>query len=286
MKTLKHLLILITLAHLSLFAYDARLKSYPDAKAYYENAVKGDATAAFNLAVTYHKRFNDAAKAIYWYKKAYEIGNTNIAKDAANDLGFLEDRTLKNHKEAEKWYKKAIAKGSKAAAYNLAYMYDEALHLPKQAIELYKQAYHMGQIGAANSIGLVYKNQLKNYPEALKWYKKAYEQGDMSGAFNIGYYYDVVEHDFPKAITWYKKAAKKGYKNAILNLAYVYKDKEEKILGAAYLINLIAYKHSKTNVFNTLTKKWHLTDKEIKQAYRLQKTLDIPKHYFDPKLEN
>ena len=286
MKTLKHLLILITLAHLSLFAYDARLKSYPDAKAYYENAVKGDATAAFNLGYLYQTRFKDDQQAILWYKKAYESGDEELASDTASNLGRLY-KDLKKYKEAEKWYKKAIEKGNLRAAYNLAYMYDEALHLPKQAIELYKQAYHMGQIGAANSIGMVYELKLKNYPEAIEWYKKAYNQGDTSGANNLGYLYQHTLKDIKNAEVWYKNAARKGNEKAIVNLANLYNKNNNRTLAAAYILSLINNGgHTKQQVLKYIKKKFNINNQQtLHQAYRLQKTLDIPKHYYDPEFE-
>jgi len=252
MNMIKTLLLLLMFLNLNAFAYDARLNSYPDAKAYYDNAIKGDATAAFNLGYVYQTRLEDNNKAIEWYKKAYGMGDEKVSSDTASNLGRLY-KDLKQYKKAEEWYKKSIAKGNLKAAYNLAYMYDEALHLPKQAITLYKKAYEMGQLGAANSIGLVYKNQLKNYPKAIKWLKIAAKQGDKNAINSLGgtYYHNLKDNT----------------------------------KAAAYILAMANYGYSKKQVIKFLTKNWKIDQATIKKAYQLQKTLDIPKHYYDRELE-
>jgi TPR repeat protein len=143
----------------------------------------------------------------------------------------------------------------------------------------------MGQIGAANSIGMTYELKLKEYPKAIEWYKKAYSQGDINGAYNLGYYYDVTKHDFPNAIIWYKKAAKKGNGKAINNLAIVYHKLKDNTKAAAYILVMANYGYSKKQVMSFLTKNWKIDKATIKKAYQLQKTLDIPKHYYDREFE-
>ncbi len=285
MKLIKTLLLLVMLLNLNAFAYDARLNSYPDAKSYYDNAIKGDATAAFNLGYVYQTKLEDSSKAIEWYKKAYGMGDEEVSSDTASNLGRLY-KDLKQYKKAEIWYKKSIAKGNLKAAYNLAYMYDESLHLPKQAITLYKKAYKMGQIGAANSIGMTYELKLKNYPKAIEWYKKAFKQGDNSAGNNLGYLYQYTLKNMKNAKLWYKKAIQSNNSKSIVNLANLDYHQGNKLLATAYILSLINNGHTKQQVLKYIKNKFKITDKAtIKKAYQLQKTLDIPKHYYDRELE-
>jgi len=71
-----------------------------------------------------------------------------------------------------------------------------------------------------------------------------------------------------------------GYADSIKNLARYYNlEKHDKVLGGAYFIALIDIKYPKQKVLTYLKTKWKLTDGELKKAYKLQQTLDIPKHY-------
>ena len=60
----------------------------------------------------------DYHKAIEWYKKAAEQGNTN----SQNNLGFMQQNgegVPKNYSESIKWYQKAACQGNAAAQENL-----------------------------------------------------------------------------------------------------------------------------------------------------------------------
>ena len=140
---LKQLLLIFLLLTTTLFAEDARLKHYSGAVEW-ERDAKTNAVSAYNLGYTYQTQIKDYEKAIYWYKKAYELDKNN---EAANNLGYLYD-DLKDYKEAIKWYKRAVEKGHVQSVYNLALLYDK---------------------------------KLKDYPSAIKYYEKAYEMGDMGG---------------------------------------------------------------------------------------------------------
>lgn len=103
--------------------------------------------------------------------------------------------------------------------------------------------------------------------------------GDIEGGYNLGYLYDVKKRDYNNAIIWYKKAAKKGHKKAINNLGEVYHDLKDNITASAYILAGIAYGYDKNGTFVYLKETWKVTDTELKEGYKLQKTLDIPKYY-------
>jgi len=108
----------------------------------------------------------------------------------------------------------------------------------------------------------------------------------MAGAHGLALLYKNTLNKSDEAIKWYEKAAKGGYADSIKNLARYYKlEKNDNVLGGAYFLALIDLKYPRKKVLSYLKSKWNLTDEEIKKAYQLQKTLDIPKHYYDPEYE-
>lgn len=238
---MKQLLLILLLTLTTLFAHDARLNSYPQALEW-EKMANTQSFAAFNLGRTYQTKIKDSDKAIFWYKKAYELDSQNT--DAANNLGYLYEDLEKN-KDAIFWYKEASKNGDADPLINLSLLY----------------------------------KKLHQYDNAIFYYKKAYEMGNIGGANGLGYLYETSLKDSKNAKLWYKKAAKKGYSKSYKNLALCNRDNGKKIEGAAWYIALIDLKYPKQKVLRYLKTKWKLTDEELKQAYKLQQTLDIPKHY-------
>lgn len=129
------------------------------------------------------------------------------------------------------------------------------------------------------NLGLLYKNKLNNIPNAVKWYQKAFGKGNIEGAYNLGYLYDVKKHDLQNAIIWYKKAALQGHKKAINNLGEVYHDLHDNITASAYILAGISYGYNKKETFKYLREAWKITDTELREAYKLQQTLGLPKYY-------
>lgn len=102
----------------------------------------------------------------------------------------------------------------------------------------------------------------------------------MEGANNLGYLYEYSLKDIDEAKLWYEKGSEGGNINANKNLGrYYFYHGNNKLMAGAYFLTLIDNKYSKKKVLTYLTDKWHLTNEEIKKAYKLQLTLDIPKHY-------
>ena len=239
---IKRLLLTFLLLAATLFAVDARLKNYPNAVQWEQEATKGDADAMYNLGHTYQTKVKDFDKAIYWYKKAYE---QDKGSDAANNIGYLY-KEQKQYDNAILWYQKAIAMNHALSSYNLAYLYDEILKKPKEAIPYYKKAYSMGKVGSAHS---------------------------------LAYLYDETFKQPDKAKQWYEKAAKGGYKDSMNNLGVLYRDQGDNIHAGAYFLALIAYGEPKKDILDFLKNDWKLDRDTLQKAYELQKTLDIPKHY-------
>ena len=239
---IKRFLLTLLFLTATLFAADARLDDYPKASDWEKAAEAGDADAMYNLAHTYQMQVKDFDKAIYWYKRAYEKEPKN---DIANNLGYLYD-DLGQYEKAVKYYKLAAENGHALSALNL---------------------------------GILCRDRLHDYDKAIEWYTKAYEMGDMGGANGLGYLYGKVLNDPKQSEIWLKKAAKGGDASALKNLAHLNHEQGDNITGAAYFIAMIDVRYPKAKVVQYLTTKWNLTQDQIKQAYDLQKTLDIPKHY-------
>lgn len=222
---------------------DLRLNYYPKALEWLKDA-DTNAESAYNIGVLYRKNIKDNQKAIEWYEKAYKMKDEQVAIDASINLAavFID---LKEYEKAENWYKKGISKNSAQATFGLGLL-DKKLHQYDDAIFYYKKAYKMKYMGSANSLGYLYEHSLKDDKNAEHWYKKATKENDKQG---IG------------------------------NLAKFYYTRGKGELGVAYFISLANNGHPKAKVLTYLKTKWNLTDKELKKAYKLQLTLDIPKHY-------
>ncbi|WP_324172380.1 tetratricopeptide repeat protein [Sulfurimonas sp.] len=217
------------------------------------------------------KKYDEALK---WFKISFD---EDSSKDLAFNIGLTYDE-LKDYPNAIKWYRKAFEMGDKKGGANLGLLYDEKLKDYPKAIKWYKKAIKKGNVSAINNLAILYKQQ-KDYPNAIKWYKKAFEMGNLDGAYNLGCLYDVNKKDFKNAIIWYKKAAKKGHKKAINNLGEVYHDLKDNITASAYVLAGIVYGYDKQETFKYLNKTWKIDEPTMIKAYKLQQTLDIPKHY-------
>ncbi len=270
----RNFVLLFFLLTVTLFAADARLQDYPKATEWEQAAEAGNADAMYNLAVIYHKNVKDLEKAKYWYKMAYE---KDKGSDAASNLGYLYE-DLKQYHKAEQWYKIASDAGDKDGAFNLALMYNKTLRQPEKSLPYYEKAYSLGDKSAPLSLGVVYEKEFKNYEKAVEWYKKAYEMGNVEGANGLAYLCENTLHDDTCAEEWYLKAAKGNERKAIGNLAKFYIKKGDNVKAGAYAIALIDNGFTKEKIMVYLNK-WNLSQDQIKQAYELQKTLDIPKHY-------
>lgn len=249
---IKHIFLILLLLVGTLFAEtDLRLNHYPKAIEWLQDA-DTNGESAYNIGVLYHKEIKDNDKAIEWYEKAYSMNDSEVAGSAANNIGSIYD-DLENYQKSINWYENSINKNYTQAFYNLGILYKK-LHRYDDAIFYYKKSYKFDHPKAAHNLALIYEENLKNKKESIKWYRKS---------------------------------SHRGYPGSIKNLARYYKlEKDDNIMGGAYFLALIDIKYPKQKVLSYLKTKWNLTDEEIKKAYQLQKTLDIPKHYYDPEFED
>ena len=210
---------------------------------------------------------------------------------------FARDVRLNDYPQALEWEKTANTNAD--SAYNLALIYHTKIKDTNKAIKFYQVSYKLKKSSdVANNLGALYES-INEYDKAIKWYKdatvldhtksminlallykKAYAMGEIKGAYGLGYLYDVDKKDYNNAIIWYKKAAKQGYPKAINNLAYIYKDKKNKLTASAYILATIEYGYGgKKDTLTYLKNKWKIDSLTLQKAYKLQQTLDIPKHY-------
>lgn len=176
-----------------------------------KSAKKGNGEAARFAAGIYHfgakQRGNynddkysyliDLDKALFWYKKAFELSKDgfaayNVGRCYKNGIGVE-----KNIKQAASWYRKSAEVG-----------FDE------------------GQFAYGNAL-LLGEGVPLNINEANKWYEKAAKQGHAKSQYNIGYdYYFRMGKKDPKyeklGIDWLKKSADNG------------NPKAQTFVGAAY----------------------------------------------------
>ena len=185
-------------------------KDYKEAAHWYEIAAneKGETRAYHRLGIIYMDNIKDREKAIYWLKKAHEVGN----KDAAWNLGLVYEMRFaeKDYKEAAHWYGIAANENGETEAYNkLGCIYMDNIPDREKAIYWLEKAYEAGNKHAAWNLGLVYEDRFaeRNYDEAIKWYEKAAMENDNSKAMvAIGSIYENKKGNDALAAEWYQKA--------------------------------------------------------------------------------
>ena len=172
----------------------------------------------------------DPAKAIEWYQKAAEAGDTT----AMVNLGVsykTGDGVDKDPAKAIEWYQEAAEAGDTTAMRFLGVSYktgDGVDKDPAKAIEWYQKAAEAGDTTAMVNLGVSYKTGDgvdKDPAKAIEWYQKAAEAGDTTAMVNLGVSYmngDGVDKDPAKAIEWYQKAAEAGDTTAMVNLGVSY----------------------------------------------------------------
>ena len=185
------------------------------------SAEKGDATAQFNLGLSYYNGqgvVRDYAAAAKWFRKAAEQGYAsaqfNLGVMYSNGQGVEQD-----YVEAVKWFRKAANQGHADAQNNLGIMYDNGQGVEQdyaEAVKWYRKAAMQGGAQAQHNLGVSYaKGQgvTKDDYEAAKWYRKSAEQGNASAQRGLGGLYmegrGVVQNYF-EAVKWFRKAAEQG----------------------------------------------------------------------------
>lgn len=170
----------------------------------------------------------DYVKALEYYEKAAELGNTDGYCRAALYLadGYA---GVTDEEKAKAYYEKAAEQGSAYAIVELG-LIEEAEKNYQQAFELYRKAaeqeypYGMYRVGFFLSEGILGEARPE---EDVSWYLKAAEAGDSDAMYAIGRSYKNgygVEEDPDKAFEWFTKGAEQDHASCIteLGLSYEY----------------------------------------------------------------
>lgn len=160
-------------------------------------------------------------------------------------VGMPQDR-----EKALEWFKKAAEQGNTAARTHINVMFNE--DLDRKAAERLRNSAEHGDPLAQYTLGGMYEQGSgvqRDYKVAAEWYRKAAEQGEINSQINLGVMYAEgvgVEQDSVQAYKWLNLAAASGNRTAIKNrdlLAPVMTDKERK--EAQRLAQEWSDKHSK-----------------------------------------
>ena len=184
-------------------------------------------TASFaEVEEDYTTAFDDYNKVLEGTEQLY-LGSsmTRIGTMYYNGNGVEQD-----YAKAMEWFEKAADLGNSNAINNIAWMYKYGNGVEQdhaKAMEWYEKAVELGDGTAMNNIGLMYYNGEgveQDYAKALEWYEKAAELGQLKATNQIGMMYyngEGVEQDYAKALEWFEKAAELGNEDAKKNAEYV-----------------------------------------------------------------
>ncbi|PHO09070.1 hypothetical protein CPG37_11520 [Malaciobacter canalis] len=172
---------MIALGENSYFACYAlqKLKRYDEAISWCKKAIDLKWDKALPLLATVYEDNKKYDEAIKYYKQSY-----NKTKDglSANNLGYLYSSKIKDYKEAEKWYKKAIESDYKEAYQNISNFYYDKLNNKIKA-----SAYAIATIGKIYNISSVIKLLKDDMKIPNEIIKKGYELQLNSPDFPIKY---------------------------------------------------------------------------------------------------
>jgi len=209
------------------------IPSDSEARKFYDEAIKGNATAQTNLGymyVTGKGVSQDFSQALYWYRKAIEqnepYAQTNLGAMYRDGQGVSQD-----FNQALFWFRKAAEQNQANAQTNLGYMYETGKGVSQdfsQALYWYRKAAEQNEPYAQTNLGDKYRDGQgvsQDFSQAVLWYRKAAEQNQSVAQNNLGVMYrdgKGVSQDFGQALYWYRKAAEQNQANAQTNLGYMY----------------------------------------------------------------
>lgn len=149
-----------------------------------ESAENGDSNAMIALAEIYNRGkglMKDSEKALYWFHRAAEAGNSTAMCYLArrHDLLGSHRNTSEDVTKAIKWYTKAAAAGRSDAMHRLGWIYLISKDCEK-AIQWFHEAAEAGHINAMDSLASSYERGIgvtQNHNKAVEWYRKAAQRG-------------------------------------------------------------------------------------------------------------
>ncbi len=187
-----------------------------------------------NLIGKYYKENKDYPKAIEWYTKSANLGNS----DSMNNLGIYYDEIEENYIKAIEWYIKSANLGDSKAMNNLGYYYNEIEENYIKALDWYIKSANLNDSDGMNNLGIYYYEIEKDYQKAIYWFTKSANLGNIDAMFNLGNYYYDIEKDYPKAIEWWIKSANLGNTTAMNNLKIIKINEKDYDYVNNYVINI------------------------------------------------
>lgn len=194
-------------------------KNYESAVEYFEQAAEfGCKEAIGSLADWYYNEEYNVYEAYKWFERLANLEDN----DACCILGNIcsEELDIPDYDEAVYWYKKAVELGNYDAYYPLGHCYEYGLGVTADsdmAQEYYIEALLAGDENAKFAIDcdFVYKKGCclyneKKYVEALEYLYIAAENGHALALYDIGYAFEYgrgVEKDVEEAVAWYDESA-------------------------------------------------------------------------------
>ncbi len=166
----------------------------------------------------------------HYTKVAQEGTEQFYIASAMSDLGYIyafSSGVEQDGAKAVEWYTKAADLGDTDAMFWLGSMYESGEGVEQdgaKAIEWYTKVADLGDADAMAALGSIYQSGIgveQDGAKAVEWYTKAADLGNASAMNNLGYMYqwaDGVEQDNAKAIEWYTKAVDSGNTIAEANL--------------------------------------------------------------------
>ena len=168
----------------------------------------------------------DLKKAISWYKKAAELGNSTAMVNLGN---IYEDQGAP--REAFEWYRDAADAGDDKGRYNMARLFFHGEGVSQDygwAYRLFSDLYERDFPGVCLYMGLYAEKGLlekQDYEAAVKYYEQGIEEGDKYCPVNLGRMYCEgigVPVDLKKGFELYKLGWKRGDALAATNIGYCY----------------------------------------------------------------
>ncbi len=190
-------------------------------------AQQGNAAMQFILGLQYEMEAQDYEKAVEWYQKSAEQGDS----DAQSRLGklYATGRGVpRDYQKALAWLEKAARQNDAEAQFNLGVMYQFGLGVQENYLKVekwWKAAAKRGSAKAQFNLGVLYSqgDHLKqNYRLAAKLFKKAARQDVSEAAFNLGVMYrngQGVSRNLVLALSFFYIIHPKGSEFAPENLA-------------------------------------------------------------------
>ena len=174
-------------------------------------------------------------KAIYWYKRAVELGNGQAQYILGNKYCHKHDYDVEEDiKQAIYWYTKSADQGNADAQYALGDCYTYRQYCeepnPTEAFKWYKKAAEQECADGKfqYKLGRCYERGYgvgQNMGQALECYRKAAEQNYADAQLRLGLFYkdgEGVEKDLSQAVVWFKKAAQSDNADAMSYLGDCY----------------------------------------------------------------